>query len=147
MNPFFLKEHSFKRAFSHIKWWLLYGVAMSVINIWGRPFYYTFGFMALCLLMALVFYTVLGVYRYVPAAYRIWLYVVVMIAMQWLLFLLLENALPRVGITLSYAGKEKNIGKFLLFGLNIFFDIVLAAIAYIKHVNAIRALAVQLRMK
>src|SRR5690606_29225099 len=44
-------------------------------------------------------------------------------------------------------GSGKNIGKFLLFGLNVFIDIVLAVVAYVKHVNGIRALQAQIRLE
>ncbi len=142
-----LKKVSMKHVLLHVQWWLLYGLVMSLVNIWGRPLYYTFGFMAICLLMAVIFYSLLGVYWHVQAAYRLPLYIGVMIIMQWLLFILMDKGLPRFGITLTKLDGERHIGKFLLFGLNIFFDIVLAVIAYIKHVKTIRSLEKQIQLE
>jgi len=147
MIPILLRKLDYKRAFTHIKWWLLYGAFMSVFNIWGKPFYYVLGFMLVCLLIAAVFYALVGIYWHIQAVYRPVLYIVVIIAMQWLLFLLLYNGLPQLGIVLPFAGREASVGKFLLFGLNIFFDIVLAAVAYIKHVKAIHALNKQIDLE
>lgn len=148
MMSILLKKPEYKRAFTHIKWWLLYGAAMSFLNIWGRPFYYVLGFMAICLLMALVFYALVSIHWRVQVVYQWVIYmVVVMIAMQWLLFFLLYNWLPLLDITLYFPDSEVDVGKFLLFGLNIFFDIVLAVIAYIKHVKVIHALNKQISLE
>lgn len=146
MIPISLSKLEYKRALTHLKWWLLYGALMSFINIWGKPLYYVFGFIPVCLLIAAVFYALLGIHRHASAIYQPMLYLAVTVCMQWLLFLLLYMGLPRLGIMLPFAGKDPSVGKFLLFGFNIFFDIVLAAIAYVKHVKAIHALKEQLRL-
>jgi|GEM_PF-1684775 len=147
MQPIIPRGPWFHQVILHSRWWLLYITVVSSLNLFGKPVHYIFGYLLICLLMALTFYALLAVH------WRIrnnWLktvgYLGVAVVMQWLLFKLLNVWLPSVHIELQRPVKAMSL-RSLFFGLNMFLDIVLGAIAYALHRKAVNALEQQLYLE
>lgn len=147
MQPIIPRSPWFHRVILHSRLWLLYTAVVSSLNLFGRPVHYVFGYLMVCFLMALTFYALLVIHWHIR---NNWLkaggYLVVAVAMQLLLFELLNVWLPSIHIELQRPVKAMTL-RSLFFGLNMFLDVALGAVAYALHRKAVNALEQQLYLE
>lgn len=147
MQPIVPRSPWFHRVILHGRWWLLYTGVVSSLNLFGKPVHYILGYLAICLLMAFTFYALLTVHARIRNNWlKAVLYLAIAVAMQWLLFKLLNVWLPSVHIELQRPVKAMTL-RSLFFGLNMFLDVVLGALAYALHRKAVNALEQQLHLE